>query len=247
MNFSKKDTLIAFGGGTITDLTGYVASTYKRGINFINVPTTTLAMIDASVGGKNALNMKDIKNAIGTIYSPVKVLVGIDSLSTLDERNYNNGLFEALKMGAILDKELFNSFVNNSYKENIEEIIAKSILLKKQIVEQDEDEKGLRKILNFGHTIGHAIELENDLLHGEAIANGMLAVSYKKSFYNDLKTAINNLKCPLVKLNNIKNVVNDKKVSNNKVDLIVVSTIGNAEIVPTEIEELKRMVSEYVF
>lgn len=245
-NFSKNDKLIAFGGGTITDLTGYIASTYKRGINFINIPTTTLAMIDASVGGKNAINVGTTKNAIGTIYPPVKVLVGLDSLETLDERNYNNGLFEALKMGMILDKELFDSFLANTYKQNIKDIIVKSIMLKKQIVEMDENENGIRKILNFGHTIGHAIELETNLLHGEAIANGMLLVSYKKSFYNDLKTALNNLNCPIVTIKNINEIKNDKKVSNNKLDLIVVEAIGKAEIVPTDLNEIERMVNDYV-
>lgn len=245
-NFSKNDKLIAFGGGTITDLTGYIASTYKRGINFINIPTTTLAMIDASVGGKNAINIGTTKNAIGTIYPPIKVLVGLDSLETLDERNYNNGLFEALKMGMVLDKELFNSFLTNNYKQNIKDIIVKSIMLKKQIVEMDENENSIRKILNFGHTIGHAIELETNLLHGEAIANGMLLVSYKKSFYNDLKTALNNLNCPIVAIKNINEIKNDKKVSNNKLDLIVVEAIGKAEIVPTDLNEIERMVNDYV-
>lgn len=246
LGFSKKDTLVAFGGGSITDLTGYIASTYKRGINFINVPTTTLSMIDASVGGKNALNVNNIKNALGTIYPPSKVLIGLDVLDTLDKRNFNNGLFEAIKMGAILDEELFNSFVDGSYKNDLEKVITKSILLKKQIVEEDEEEKSIRKMLNFGHTIGHAIELENSLLHGEAIANGMLVVSYKKSFYNSLKTAINNLNCPIVKLKNIENIINDKKASNGKVDLIELESIGKAVIKTTKFETIERMVNEYV-
>ena len=106
-NFSKKDILIAFGGGTIGDLVGYIASTYKRGVQFINIPTTTMSMIDSSIGGKNALNINEIKNAVGTIYPPKLVLCGFDILNSLDERNFNNGLYEALKIGILTNKNIY--------------------------------------------------------------------------------------------------------------------------------------------
>ena len=164
--FSRNDLIIAVGGGVVGDLSSFVASTYKRGIDFINVPTSSLAMIDSSVGGKTAIDFNGIKNSLGTFYQPKLVIIDFNTLKTLDKRNFNNGLVEALKVGLIKDKSIINLF--NNYESNIEEIIIKSLKAKINIVEKDEKEKKLRKILNFGHTIGHALEAyfdSNELLH----------------------------------------------------------------------------------
>ena len=245
---SKSFTLVAFGGGTIGDLVGYLAATYKRGVNYINIPTTTLAIVDASIGGKNAINMGEIKNALGTIYPPSKILVGTDVLDTLDERNINNGLFESLKMGLSLDKELFELFENAEEKKYLNEVIYRSILAKKEVVEKDEDEISYRKILNFGHTFGHAIEMltEGKLLHGEAIANGMLIVSKNKEYYSTLVDIITRLNCPIVSSFDIEKVIskikNDKKIDKGNLDLITVPEVGKAEIKNITLDELRKVV-----
>lgn len=246
--FTKKDKLIAFGGGTILDLVGYVAATYKRGVDFISIPTTTLAMVDASIGGKNGINVNQIKNAIGTIYPPIKVLMGLDVLETLEPRHFNNGLFESLKMGLSLDKDLYDIFKDAQEKTYLKEVIYRSIMAKKSVVEKDEDETGLRKILNFGHTFGHAFESASDfkLLHGEAIANGMLVVSKNKEYYADLLDILSRMNCPIVSSYNeedlINRIKNDKKAGKDTVDLIVVNEVGKAEIVPTKFDDLKGLI-----
>ena len=247
---NKKDKLIAIGGGSIGDLTGYVASTYKRGLDFINIPTTTLAMVDSSICGKNALNVYEIKNAIGTIYPPEKVLIGLDVLSTLNERNINNGLCEALKTGIILDKELFNIFLLGKEKERLEEVIYRSLIAKSKVVCEDENENGLRKILNFGHTIGHAIELESGLMHGEAIANGMLIMSYEKPYYNDLKSIIWRYNFPIYKPTNVDTLIelikNDKKSSSETIDVVVCDDIEKPVIKTVSFNLLKGVIKNYV-
>ena len=247
-NFTKKDKLIGFGGGTILDLVGYTSSTYKRGIDFVSIPTTTLAIVDASIGGKNGLNVDGVKNAIGTINPPEKVLVGLNVLDTLDARNFNNGLFEALKMGLSLDKDLYDIFKDAGEREYLKEVIYRSIMAKKNVVEQDEDEKGLRKVLNFGHTFGHAFESASNyaLLHGEAVGNGMLVVSKNKEYYADLLDILSRMNCPIVSSYDentlLKLIKNDKKVEHDFIDLIVVNEIGKAEIIKTKFEDLKGLV-----
>ena len=189
-DFSRKDYIIALGGGVVSDLAGFVASTYKRGMNLINIPTTTLAMVDASVGGKVALNFDKLKNVIGAFYHPNYILIDIDTLETLPKRHYINGVIEALKTGMIGDKELYNIFFNGDYREHIEEIIYRSLQYKIKIVEQDEKEENIRKVLNFGHTFGHAYEtyfLMKNYLHGEAVALGIVTISKDKPYLEDIK------------------------------------------------------------
>ena len=245
---SKSDMLIAFGGGTIGDLTGYLASTYKRGVKYIQIPTTTLSMIDSSVGGKTAINVGGIKNAIGSIYPPQMVLIGFDVLKTLDKRNFNNGLFEALKMGLALDKNLFDCFKNEPL--NIQKIVENSLKCKISIVEQDEFDTGVRKILNFGHTFGHAIELESGLLHGEAVANGMLIASKGYPYEKELFNFIKKLDCPLYKIRNtqalIEKIGNDKKADDIGIDFVVVEEVGTAKIKKLSLNSLKGLVENYV-
>ncbi|MBQ3107175.1 MAG: 3-dehydroquinate synthase [Firmicutes bacterium] len=181
-NFTRSDCVAAVGGGVMGDLAGFAAASYMRGIDFYNIPTTTLAQIDSSIGGKTAINLGGIKNIVGAFYQPKKVLIDPDVLQTLDSRQFSAGLAEAVKMALTSDAELFSLFESGSIEENLETIIIKSLQIKKAVVEQDEKENGLRKILNFGHTIGHGIEsLEerhtangDGLYHGECVALGML-------------------------------------------------------------------------
>ena len=173
-DFSRKDCVVAVGGGVVGDLSGFAASAYMRGIDFYNIPTTLLSQIDSSIGGKTAINLGGVKNIVGSFYQPKKVLVDPDLLKTLPPRQIANGMSEAIKMSLTSDKELFELFETQDIESNLEEIILRSLNIKKAVVEQDEKEAGLRKILNFGHTVGHGIESTSELYHGEAVALGML-------------------------------------------------------------------------
>ena len=175
--FSRKDCVVAVGGGVVGDLSGFVASAYMRGVDFYNIPTTLLAQIDSSIGGKTAINFGGVKNIVGTFYQPKKVLIDPELLKTLPQRQIANGLAEAIKMSLTSDKGLFELFEQQDVESNLDEIIIRSLQIKKSVVEQDEKESGLRKILNFGHTIGHGIESSGgmaELYHGECVAIGML-------------------------------------------------------------------------
>ena len=174
--FSRKDCVVAVGGGVIGDLSGFAASAYMRGIDFYNIPTTLLSQIDSSIGGKTAINFGGVKNIVGAFYQPKKVLVDPDLLKSLPPRQIANGLAEAVKMSLTSDKALFELFEEQDIESNLEEIIIRSLQIKKSVVEQDEKESGLRKILNFGHTVGHGIESSSPerLYHGECVALGML-------------------------------------------------------------------------
>ena len=172
--FSRKDCVVAVGGGMAGDLAGFAAASYMRGVDFYNIPTTVLSQVDSSIGGKTAVNLSNIKNIVGAFNQPKKVIVDLDLLDTLDDRLVNEGLAEALKMGLTSDAKLFEIFESGNIKESMDEIILRSLMIKKNVVEQDEKEQGLRKILNFGHTIGHGIESLSGLYHGECVAVGMI-------------------------------------------------------------------------
>lgn len=174
-NVDRKGTLfVAIGGGITLDLVGYVASTYKRGVDLITVPTTLLSMVDVAVGSKNAINFGNVKNCVGTFYSPKMSIVDLDFLVTLDDRNFNNGMAEVIKHGAIKDVSIIQELLLNEY--DLETVIKKSISVKKYFVEADGKDKGIRKALNFGHTYGHALESYysyEKYMHGEAVSIGM--------------------------------------------------------------------------
>ncbi len=183
----RKSVILNLGGGVITDLGGFVASTFKRGIDFINIPTTLLGMVDASIGGKNGVDLGSLKNQIGTITNPKMVLIDTRFLETLPQNQMRSGLAEMLKHGLIFDKKYWNQFLDLSQLDtsHLDTLIHRAIVIKNEIVQKDPTENGIRKALNFGHTLGHAIEsyfLENEnritLLHGEAIAIGMILESY---------------------------------------------------------------------
>lgn len=176
-NFDRSDCVIAVGGGVVGDMAGFTASTYMRGIKFYNVPTTLLSQVDSSIGGKTAIDFLGYKNLVGAFYQPSAVIIDPNVLKTLTKRQFNNGLCESIKMAATSDSELFNLLEENNAEDIIDTVIEKSLLIKKQVVEEDEKETGLRKVLNFGHTIGHAIETVTgleELYHGECVALGMM-------------------------------------------------------------------------
>lgn len=235
-DFSRKDCVVAVGGGVVGDLSGFAASAYMRGIDFYNIPTTLLSQIDSSIGGKTAINFEGIKNIVGAFYQPKKVLIDPELLSTLPERQLSNGLAEAVKMALTSDRELFEIFENKVIKENLDEIIIRSLNIKKAVVEQDEKESGIRKILNFGHTIGHGIESSvnmQELYHGECVALGLIPMcdeAIRPRVINVLK------KCSLYNLpdldwEKISGIIfHDKKADGDTVSVTTVSEIGKYEI-----------------
>ena len=182
MNMGRRDCAVAVGGGVVGDLTGFAASVYMRGIDFYNIPTTLLSQVDSSIGGKTAVNLGGIKNIVGTFHQPRAVLIDTDTLKTLPERQLANGICEAVKMAATSNESYFSLFETKSKAEifeSIHEVIVEALKIKRAVVEEDEKESGLRKILNFGHTLGHGIEAEcnmSELYHGECVALGMLPV-----------------------------------------------------------------------
>ena len=239
----RKSLIINLGGGVVTDLGGFVASTYKRGINFINVPTTLLSMVDASIGGKNGVDLGNLKNQVGVINVPKMVII---------DTNYLAGLAEMLKHGLIYDAAYWEKFLNlnTAVLDDLDALIHKSVVIKNEIVLQDPTENGIRKALNFGHTLGHAIEsyfLENEnkttLLHGEAIAVGMILegyISLKKNLiteaeFSQLKTTIKNLFDDIhFDDNDLKPIldllIHDKKNEYGNIQFALIDGIGKIKI-----------------
>ncbi len=175
--FTRTDCVVAVGGGVVGDLAGFAAASFMRGIDFYNIPTTLLSQVDSSIGGKVAINLESVKNIVGAFYQPKRVLIDPDVLHTLPRRQIANGLAEAVKMALTFDVELFKLFEQGSVEERMDEIIERSLRIKKNVVEQDEKEAGLRKVLNFGHTLGHGVEAlqkQHGLYHGECVALGMI-------------------------------------------------------------------------
>ena len=234
-NFTRNDCVIAVGGGMVGDLAGFVAASYMRGVDFYNIPTTVLSQVDSSIGGKVAVDFEDCKNLVGAFYPPKGVIIDCEVLKTLPARQVSNGLAEALKMAMTSDKELFRVFENESISDNMNTIIERSLLIKKSVVEADEKETGLRKVLNFGHTLAHAIESENgmqNLYHGECVALGMLPMC-SDLVRERLIPVLRKLNLPVeVKWNHEKiasAMRHDKKMSGDEITAIYVQTIGNFE------------------
>lgn len=203
----RKSLLLNLGGGVVTDIGGFVASCYKRGIDFVHIPTSLLGMVDAAIGGKNGVDFKNLKNQIGVIRNPEMILIINDFLNTLPDEQIVSGFAEIIKHGLINSEEYFSNClkIDNLDLKNVSHLIDKSVEIKSKIVKEDAEEKGLRKVLNYGHTLGHAIESyrmslapEKHLLHGEAIAIGLVLetyISYKmygfpKEFLDQLKTCV---------------------------------------------------------
>lgn len=230
--FARSDCVIAVGGGVVGDLAGFVAATYLRGIAFYNIPTTVLSQVDSSIGGKVAVDFCGYKNNVGAFYPPNAVIIDSDVLNTLPSRQISNGLAEAVKMSLTGDSELFGLFENGNITENIDKIIEKSLLYKKSVVEQDERESGLRRVLNFGHTIGHAIESRegfDGLYHGECVALGMLPMCSKEvrqRLINVLKRLNLPYEIPYKAEELIESMKHDKKMSGREITVVKVEKIG---------------------
>lgn len=241
--FSRTDCVIAVGGGVVGDLAGFVSSVYMRGIPFYNIPTTLLSQVDSSIGGKTAIDKLAIKNIIGAFYPPHKVIIDPTVLKTLDKRQLHSGLVESIKMGLTCDKTLFNLIKDSTnLLEDIETIIIKSLQVKKDVVELDPKELGLRRVLNFGHTIGHGIESHSGiLLHGECVGIGMTYMC-SDNVKKELLTVLNKYDLPTQYIANkeelYKYICLDKKRNNNKLVIVSVDKIGEFEFKEIFIEEI---------
>lgn len=242
---SRGALMIALGGGVVGDLTGFIASIYMRGIDFIQIPTTLLSQIDSSVGGKVGINSENMKNSIGAFYQPKAVIIDPETLKTLSKKEFNNGIAEMIKYGLIADKSLFYDLLERDIEKNIEYYISKCIEIKRDIVVKDELDTGIRQILNFGHTIGHALEQHSnyELLHGEAISIGMYMMSSGFSYQNDLVQILNKYSLPYRHDYDRETILNyiktDKKVMNNKLNVVLVKEVGNGLIKTISVNEFK--------
>lgn len=239
--FSRRDCVVAVGGGMVGDLAGFAAASYMRGVDFYNIPTTVLSQVDSSIGGKTAVNLNGIKNIVGAFYQPKKVLVDLDLLATLDDRLISEGLAEALKMGLTSDKGLFELFEKGNISDSMDEIILRSLKIKKSVVEQDEKEQGLRKILNFGHTIGHGIESGSELYHGECVAVGMIPM-VSEELRPRLIAVLKKLNLPTFVEKDPDRIFeamrHDKKSQGDRVTVVTVSKPGSYEMKNISLEEL---------
>ena len=250
MNMTRSDCLVAVGGGVIGDLAGFAASSYMRGIDFYNIPTTLLAQVDSSIGGKTAVNLGGVKNIVGAFYQPKGVLIDTETLKTLPERHYAAGLCEAIKMALCFDKELFECFEEKDYcyiKENIEFYITKALDIKRKVVESDEREKGLRKALNFGHTLGHGIESAGtlgELYHGECVSLGMLPFC-SDEVKERLVSILTKVGLPTQYNGDLRKVIefatHDKKNTVGGCDAVFVERVGECFFRMVSIEDLEEL------
>lgn len=256
----RKSLIINIGGGVAIDVSAFAASVYMRGLDFLNIPTTLLAQVDASIGGKNGINFSDIKNLIGTFNHPIGVIIDVQTLSSLPKREFLSGFAEIIKHGLIMDKKYFENVTSihplEFSQEQLVDIIKRSCEIKREFVESDERESGVRKLLNFGHTIGHAIEalsIESSmpLLHGEAISIGMVAEAKISHLMNLLslsdlqriQQSLINAELPIttsnIEINNVlKKIKSDKKNEKGKINFTLLKRIGKAvynQNVPDEV------------
>ncbi|MBQ8302370.1 MAG: 3-dehydroquinate synthase [Clostridia bacterium] len=236
-SMTRTDCVVAVGGGVVGDLAGFAAASYMRGVDFYNIPTTLLSQVDSSIGGKTAINLSGVKNIVGAFYQPKGVIIDPDTLKTLPKRQVSNGLAEAIKMSLTSDGELFSLIEEcENIDDILEQIIVGSIKIKKAVVECDEREGGIRKILNFGHTLGHGIEAEeemNGLYHGECVALGMTAVC-SESVRARLIPVLKKVGLPTVYEGDLKSALSfishDKKCDGSKISVIFVDRIGSYRI-----------------
>lgn len=248
---TRTDCAVAVGGGVIGDLCGFAAASYMRGIDFYNVPTTLLAQVDSSIGGKTAVNLGSVKNIVGAFYQPRAVLIDTEVLKTLPKRHFAAGLAESVKMALTSDGELFEIFENCDINDdNLESVIARSLEIKRHVVEEDEKESGLRKILNFGHTLGHGIEAAEGLAglyHGECVALGMLPVC-SPAVRERLVRVLDRLGLPTSWSGDLDAALDfishDKKCRGDEVSVITVSEVGKYNIEKMSVSEFKKLVKE---
>ncbi len=250
-HFDRHDLLIALGGGVVGDMCGFTAATYLRGVSFIQIPTTLLSQTDSSIGGKTGVDLNGVKNMVGAFYMPKLVYTNVSTLKTLDERQFASGFAEVMKHGLIKDQDYYSWIIENMYEINdkepsvILEMVKRSCEIKKAVVEKDPTEKGERALLNYGHTLGHAIEKYMDfkMLHGECVALGCVAaafISYKRGLLSDeefyeirdmfvpfnLPISID----PVDKETVLDITRSDKKADSDKIRFVLLKKIGKAFI-----------------
>ena len=247
---TRSDCIVAVGGGVVGDLAGFAAATYMRGIDFFNIPTTVLSQVDSSVGGKTAIDFGGYKNIVGAFHQPKGVILDEELLRTLPGRHVSNGLAEAVKMAATFDEELFSFIEENDPAENLGKVIREAVKIKIKVVEEDEREAGLRRVLNFGHTAAHAIESAHgfeDVLHGEAVAMGMIPMADGEA-RGRIKGVLEKLslpaKIPVAAEKLTEAVYHDKKMYGGKLICIVCPKIGRYELAELSPEEFERRVAE---
>lgn len=242
--FTRTDAVVAVGGGVVGDIAGFAAACYMRGIDFYNIPTTLLSQVDSSVGGKTAIDFRGVKNIVGAFHDPRKVLIDPDTLKTLPQRLLHEGLVEAIKMAATCDAALFARIEGAARLDDIlDEVIAGAIRIKADIVSQDPTEKGLRRVLNFGHTVGHAIEAAagGALYHGECVGIGMLFMSS-----GDARERIKALleryslpvDCPFSREALQEYILHDKKAAGKDITVVRVDRIGSYEFKTLKMEQV---------
>lgn len=268
-HMDRHDLMIALGGGVVGDITGFAASTYLRGIAFIQIPTTLLAQTDSSIGGKTGVDFKGYKNMVGAFYMPKLVYMNISVLKSLDARQYASGFAEIMKHGLIKDQKYYLWLIDNMYEINerdpdtLIKMIKRSCEIKRDVVERDPKEHGERALLNFGHTIGHAIEKYRnfELLHGECVALGCIAaayISYKrdlldKDSYYEIRDMFVPFGLPIsvdnIDIDNIYEIMkSDKKVDSGIIKFVLLKDIGKAEVVnDVNEDEIKAAIKEILY
>ncbi len=243
--FTRGDCVVAVGGGVAGDMAGFAASMYMRGIDFYNIPTTLLSQVDSSIGGKTAVDFEGVKNILGAFYPPMKVLIDPDTLTTLSGRQVSNGMAEVVKMAATFDEDFFEELESMKDVSDYSDIIYKSVMIKRRVVQEDEKEAGLRKVLNFGHTLGHGIEavLDGKLLHGECVGLGMLCMC-DEAVRIRLEAVLKNLNLPLKADFDVDAVMDavmhDKKGKGDRVSAVLVSKLGSFDITDMDYDELRK-------
>lgn len=250
---NRSDVLIALGGGVVGDLTGFAASTYQRGMDFVQIPTSLLAAVDSSVGGKTAVNLPTGKNQVGTFYQPALVLCDPETLQTLPDAEYRCGCAEVIKYGVLGNAAFFNELNTTPAIDQIEHVISTCVEMKRDIVHEDEYDRGLRQLLNLGHSVGHAVEACSNftVLHGQAVAIGMAVITraaYEKGlcFRNTLDAVLEILEkyqLPTKAAYSLEDMsraaLADKKLAGGVIKLIVPREIGTCDIIPVPADEIK--------
>ena len=246
-SFTRSDEIIAFGGGVVTDLSLFVAGSYQRGMDITLIPTSLLAMVDASIGGKCGINYNGYKNQIGMFYFPSQIIIDESLLNTLDKDEFYNGFSEIIKCALIKDKKMFEEIESNNFV--LEDLINRAIAIKLSVIKQDIYDMSLRKLLNFGHTYGHIIESDSSfsLKHGHAVAIGMCKEAQNSLYYERIVNLLSkyfDLNYEIEQENIYKYLLKDKKASNSQIDVVELKDIGNALVVTKSIEEV---INEYLW
>lgn len=255
---TRSDCVVALGGGVVGDLAGFAAATYMRGIDFVQIPTTLLAAVDSSVGGKTAVDLPEGKNLAGCFYQPRMVLCDADTIETLSSEQFRSGMAEVIKYGMIADEAFLESLLETDAKEQLEEVIAACVAMKRDVVAKDEFENGERRILNFGHTVGHAVELCRTfaISHGDAVAIGMTVLTraaVRRGICGEetlklLLEALRKYQLPLETDCTADELsaaaLSDKKRSGSKLHVVVPERVGHCRIEPIPAEEFRQWLLE---